>query len=94
MMVRSSRVDQPPVSGVPVAGATRRGKRLVLRERKEGKKIHTSGIQGIDIDTQIHGFGSPDSVLDLLDDARHADGVNFPRFDDFETAVAVVVVVG
>lgn len=26
MMVRSSRVDQPPVSGVPVAGATIRGK--------------------------------------------------------------------
>ena len=25
MMVRSSRVDQPPVSGVPVAGATKRG---------------------------------------------------------------------
>ena len=29
MMVRSSRVDQPPVSGVPVAGATRRGGMLV-----------------------------------------------------------------
>ena len=56
--------------------------------------IHTSRIQSIDIDTQIHGFRSPDSILDLLDNPGHANRIDFPCFDDFESAVSIVVVVG
>ena len=36
MMVRSSRVDQPPVSGVPVAGATRAREISLGKDYEEG----------------------------------------------------------
>ena len=54
---------------------------------------HTSRIQCVDVDTQIHGVLRADSVSDLLDDSRGADGVDFARFGYLEAAVAVVVVV-
>jgi hypothetical protein len=53
----------------------------------------TSRVQGIDIDTQIHGLLQSDSFPNLLDDAVGADLVYFACFDDFETAVPVVLVV-
>lgn len=64
-------------------------------EWEEGGKgwRHTSRIQCVDIDTQIHGILRADPVSDLLDYARGADGVDLARFGDLEAAVAVVVVV-
>ena len=53
----------------------------------------TGRIESIDIDTEIDGFRRADSVSDFLDDARRPDRVDFAGLDDFETAVAVVVVV-
>lgn len=108
-MVRSSRVDQPPVSGVPVAGATvyfpRRVRGWIEKKKdpqegggkkgKRGRRGNVTGrIQSIDIDAQIDGFLGPDSAFDLLDDARGADVVDGAGLDDLEAAVAVVVVVG
>jgi hypothetical protein len=37
-MVRSSRVDQPPVSGVPVAGATKESQ-TNIQKRLKGKDV-------------------------------------------------------
>lgn len=64
-MVRSSRVDQPPVSGVPVAGATvfparQRPHAPFVGDRNEVRL--TSRIQSIDVNTQIHGVLGPDSL--------------------------------
>jgi len=53
----------------------------------------TSGIQRIDVNTQIHRLLRAHPVPDLLDDALGADGVDDARLDDLEAAVAVVVVV-
>lgn len=104
-MVRSSRVDQPPVSGVPVAGATlvllaavrgvgyRRQECKGLREGRKGEEERTSWVQRVNINTQIHGVLSPNSIPDLLDDPRHADGVNLSCLGDLESAVPVVLVV-
>lgn len=64
-MVRSSRVDQPPVSGVPVAGATifpaRQCLRVPLARDKDEVRL-TSRIQSIDVDTQVHGVLGPDPL--------------------------------
>ena len=99
-MVRSSRVDQPPVSGVPVAGATLWGVsccweriRRGGEERRGGKRRRTGRIQRVNIDTQVHRLLRADSVPDLLDNPHHADGVDFPRFGDLKPTVAVVFVV-
>lgn len=54
----------------------------------------TGRIQGVDIDTQVHGLLGAYSVLDLLDDAVNTNLVDLARLNDLETAVAVVVVVG
>ena len=100
MTVRSSRVDQPPVSGVPVAGATEDAAlihRSVLWEikgRGKGERWgHTSRIQGVDVDAEVDGLLGPDALADLLDDARGADCVDLAGLDDLEAAVAVVFVV-
>lgn len=103
-MVRSSRVDQPPVSGVPVAGATTsvttkhsQHEALSSRALAVGKWLgggRTSRIQGVDIDAQIDGLLGPDAFSDLLDDAMSADGVDGAGLDNLEAAVAVVFVVG
>lgn len=64
------------------------------RERRRGRgRGHTSRIQCVDVDTQIHGVLGADSVSDLLDYPGRADGVDLARFGDLEAAVAVVVVV-
>ena len=81
--------------GGSCGGRDWRWKPLACGSRRTGRgDSHTSRIQGIDVDTQIHGFRSPDSILDLLDDARHADRIDLPCLDDLEAAVSVVVVVG
>ena len=99
MMVRSSRVVQPPVSGVPVAGATvglhvcqMRGS---WREggREGGKGDVTCWVQGVDVDAEIHGLLRADSVSDLPDDSSRPDDIDFPGLHNFEPAVPVVVVV-
>lgn len=68
MMVRSSRVDQPPVSGVPVAGASE-GVRLSSHNDQE---LPTSRVQGIDIDGQIDRVLGADALADFLDDTLGA----------------------
>ena len=53
----------------------------------------TCRIQGVNINTQIHGLRGSDSIPDLPDDPVHADGVYLPGLDDLETAVAVILIV-
>ena len=95
--MRSSRVDQPPVSGVPVAGAT---VNIILAHGQPdltgggGGFSLTGRIQGIDINTQIHRAFRAYSVAYLFNDTFCADGVYFACFHDFKAAVAVVFVVG
>lgn len=98
-IVRSSRVDQPPVSGVPVAGATNHHIIISLERQKSigekgwGKRRHTRRVQSINVNAEVDRVLGPDAVADLLDDACRADGVNLARFGDLEAAVAVVFVV-
>lgn len=54
---------------------------------------HTCWIQRIDINTQVHWLCSPNSVPDLLDNTRRANGIDLARFGDFEAAIAVILVV-
>ena len=91
-MVLSSLVDHPPVSGVPVAGASVNHKLLQPLRRLEIGSL-TCRIQGINIDTQIDGLLGSDSVLDLFDNAFGADGVDNTGLHNLEPAVAVVLVV-
>lgn len=62
------------------------------RARRVGK-IRTCGIERVDVDAQVYRVFGADAIFDLLDDAARADGVDFARLDDFEAAVAVVLVV-
>ena len=60
-----------------------------IRSWRRGR---TSRIQRIDVDAEIYWFLAH-SLADFLNDTFCADGVDFSRFDDFEAAIAVVVVV-
>ena len=53
----------------------------------------TCRVESVDIDGQIHGLGSADALVDLLDDAFHSDRVDLACFHDFKPAVSVVFVV-
>ena len=91
---RSSRVDQPPVSGVPVAGANAGSIVSICgagASVRAGRRRRLS--EGAHIDGHVHGVG-PDSVADLFDDAGDAEGVNLARLDAVESGAVVVVVVG
>ena len=67
-MVRSSRVDQPPVSGVPVAGA-KAGSRESIYPQCEPKKKTKRLLYGLtDIDRKVDGE-VPDCIADFLNDA-------------------------
>lgn len=90
MMVRSSRVVHPPVSGVPVAGATTD---ISAPQSPSQDCIHTRWVQCVDVDRQVHGLLRPDPVPDLLDDAISANLVNLPRLHNLKAAVAVVLVI-
>lgn len=107
-MVRSSRVDQPPVSGVPVAGASgisdvSRSSRAQRGDCRNSKGVGLSGwggggqrtgwIQSVDINTQVYWL-LPHPLPNLLDDPRRPDGVDFARLNNFEAAVSVIIVVG
>ena len=126
IIVLSSRVLQPPVSGVPVAGATvathmKKGNQraflslvalprpdsvatgqVQLRPKRQppknkernGRAKLTGGIQSVDVDTQVNRLLRADPVADLAHNPVHANGVDLAGLDDFEAAVAVVVVVG
>ena len=59
----------------------------------KGKGGHTSRVQRIDVNTQIHWLRCPNSISDLLDDARRADAVDFASFGNLKAAVAVIFVV-
>ena len=50
-------------------------------------------VQRIDVNAEVDWILGANSVPDGLDDARRADGVDLPRLDAREAAVAVVVVV-
>ena len=53
----------------------------------------TGWVEGVDVDGEVDGVFGSDAVTDFLNDAGHADGVDFSCFYDFEAAIAVVVVV-
>ena len=55
--------------------------------------MHTSWVQSIDIDAQIHWLLGSDTVSDLLDDAIHTDSVNFSGFNNLKAAVPIVIIV-
>lgn len=83
-IVRSSRVDHPPVSGVPVAGATGTtdcvsdgSVFLTLRPqgRREGKRKLTGRIQSVDVERQVHWVLGADAVADLLDNFNVKESV-------------------
>ena len=59
---------------------------------REGKR-RTCWVQGVDVDGQIDWLLRADSVSDFLDDARHANRINFPRFHNLEPAIPIIVVV-
>ena len=97
MIVRSSRVVQPPVSGVPVAGATvgicQFGGEVKVGGEGRGGRGRTCWVQGVDVDAQIHWFLRADSISDLLDDPTRPDRIDFPRLHNLEPAVSIIVVV-
>lgn len=88
-IVRSSRVDQPPVSGVPVAGATTI---VSTRNRKEEVSL-TGWIKSVDVNGQIHRLGSSNSLVDLLDDAIHANCINLSGLHNLKPAVSIIFIV-
>lgn len=53
----------------------------------------TGRVQSININAQIDGLGSPNSVADLLDDACSADGINFTSLDDLEATVTIILII-
>lgn len=53
----------------------------------------TCRVESVDVDGQVHGLGSADALVDLLDDAFHSDRVDLACFHDFKAAVSVVFVV-
>jgi len=91
MMVLSSRVDQPPVSGVPVAGATEYLLAIVILV--DAFVLLTCGIKRINVQRQVYWPGSSNTVPDLLDNSLHSNCVDFTRFNDFKSAVPIVLVV-
>jgi hypothetical protein len=69
-MVRSSRVDHPPVSGVPVAGAKAGSMESIYPQCEQHGGCTAWRVYGkwTDIDRKIDGE-VPDSIADFLDDA-------------------------
>jgi len=53
----------------------------------------TSWIKSIDINAEVYGLLRSYSFLDLVNNAVYANRVNFPSFNDLETAIPVVLVV-
>jgi hypothetical protein len=85
-IVLNSLVDHPPVSGVPVAGATILSVSIVQQSKL------TSRIQSVNVNAEID-CTLADSLLDLVNDSLCSNGVNFSSFYDFESAIAIVFVV-
>lgn len=68
-IVRSSRVAQPPVSGVPVPGASK--SHLVVAQKvwdSQEKKL-TRRIQSVNVNRQIDGVLDADFLSGFLDNA-------------------------
>ena len=87
--IRSNKVDtlqatddSPKLTSAPATSLRRTSRRRESR------------VKGIDIDGQVDRVLVSDALVDLLDDTRGADFVDFARLDDLEAAVAVVLVVG
>jgi hypothetical protein len=91
MIVRSSRVVQPPVSGVPVAGATAIHVRC-FRECVAVIRL-TGRVKGVNVDTQVHGLSGTNPISNFLYYPVRADFVNFSSLDNLEATVAIVLVV-
>ena len=53
----------------------------------------TSGIQRIDVDTQIHGLLRAHPVPDLLDDALHSDIIDLPRLHNLKSTIPIIIIV-
>ena len=68
-MVRSSRVDQPPVSGVPVAGAKAGSRESIYPkcEQTADEEAVVWFIKLTDIDRKVDGE-VPDCIADFLND--------------------------
>ena len=96
MIVRSSRVLQPPVSGVPVAGATRRGCKSgnAFEEiQEEAWRELTCRIQGINVDGKIHRLFCSHPIPDFLDNSLRTNHINFPCLHNLKSAIAVMIIV-
>jgi hypothetical protein len=69
-MVRSSRVDQPPVSGVPVAGANAGSIESIYPDREQrADSVRLEQLTNIDrkVDGEV-----PDCIADFLNDTIRA----------------------
>src|SRR4051812_11762927 len=96
IIVRSSRVDQPPVSGVPVAGATKGTEMLGIcatDRMRQGKARLTGWIKSININRKINRLGKPNTLFDLVDDPMDSNGIDIAGFDDLETAITIILVI-
>lgn len=91
-MVLSSRVLQPPVSGVPVAGAT--SNTTLAQSYFAAKLIELTGrVEGVNVKGQVNWVLGTDTVDDALNDALSTNRINLTRLDNLKATVAVVVVV-
>lgn len=72
-------------------------KRSLRRKKypaKRNEKIgHTSRVQGVNVDTEIHRLARADSIYYFLDNPGRPDRVNRTSFDNFEAAIAVIFIV-
>ena len=96
MIVRSSRVLQPPVSGVPVAGATRRGCKSgdAFEEiQEEAWRELTCRIQGINVDGKIHRLFCSHPIPDFLDNSLRTNHINFSCLHNLKSAITVMIIV-
>lgn len=79
-------IFQPPQDGPKLS----RGPSSGLWGACSGRK---GRVKRVNVDRQVHGSRGTDTVHNLLNDPRCANGVDLSGFDNLESAVAVVVVI-
>jgi hypothetical protein len=63
---------------------------------KEASKVAeklTCGVQGIDINAQIHWFLRPNPVPNLLDNSRRPNAIHLSRLHYLKPAITVILIV-
>jgi hypothetical protein len=103
-MVLNSLVDHPPVSGVPVAGATIScqphpistpllSRPRQTQEKKPKKRKLTSRIQSINIQTQINRILRPHPLLYPVNNPLGPNDINFTGLDNLKPAIPIILIV-